>query len=215
MSAQAAGANGVASLPSYFYGVGKLYFAELRQAGIGPKNEGNMARTFTPLQPPDTHHLNAAEGWLGLGSVNEAHEELKQISLQARFHPNVLRVRWEVYAKCGHWEFAYTIAQGLIAYMPDDPAGYLNRSTALHELRRTPEAWNNLLPAALKFPKNSTIALHLARYACQLGHLDEAKAWIKKAVTLDDAGEVMSRALKEPDLGPLWPYYGKLSAAYK
>ena len=174
-----------------------------------------MARTFAPLQPPDTHHLSAAEGWLGLGSVVDAHDELKQISLEARFHPNVLRVRWEVYARGGHWEFAHTIAQGLIAFLPDDAAGYINRSMALHQLKRTPEAWHNLLPAALKFPDNSTIALHLARYACQLGHLDEAKAWIKKAVTLDDAGELMSRALKEPDLAPLWPYYGKLSAALR
>jgi hypothetical protein len=86
---------------------------------------------------------------------------------------------------------------------------------ALHELKRTPEAWNALLPAALKFPGNSTIAFHLARYACQLGRLDEAKTWIKKAATLDEAGELMSAALKDPDLTPLWPHYSKLTAATK
>lgn len=174
-----------------------------------------MARTFPALQPPDTHYLNAAEGWLALGCVPDAHEELKQISLEGRFHPSVLRVRWEVYARSGHWEFAHTIAQGLIAFLPDDPIGFINRSLALHALKRTPEAWNQLLPAALRFSKNATIALHLARYACQLGRLEEAKAWIKKAVSLEDAGDLMSRALKEPDLAPLWPYYGKLSAAHK
>jgi len=174
-----------------------------------------MPRTFPPLQPPDTHYLNAAEGWLGLGSVPDAHEELNRISLEGRFHPSVLRVRWDVYARNGHWEFAHTIAQGLVAFVPDDPIGFINRSVALHELKRTPEAWNQLLPAALKFSDNSIIALHLARYACQLGRLEEAKAWLKKAVTLEDAGELMSRALKDPDLTPLWPYYGKLSAAHK
>ena len=61
----------------------------------------------------------------------------------------------------------------------------------------------------------ASIALHLARYACQLGRLEEAKAWIKKAVSLEDAGDLMSRALKDPDLAPLWPYYGKLSTAHK
>jgi tetratricopeptide (TPR) repeat protein len=174
-----------------------------------------MVRTFAPLQPPDTHHLNAAEGWLGLGSVRDAHEEIKQISMEARFHPDVLKVRWELYARTNHWEFAHTIAQGLVAFLPDDPMGYINRSLALHELKRTPEAWHNLLPAALKFPQNTIIALHLARYACQLGNLDEAKSWIKKAISVDDAGELMSRALKDPELAPLWPYYGKLSAAAK
>jgi tetratricopeptide (TPR) repeat protein len=174
-----------------------------------------VARTFAPIEPPDTHYLNAAQGWLELGATAEAHGELLKISLQARFHPEVLKVRWDVYARTGHWEFAHTIAQGLIAFLPDDPIGYLNRSMALHELKRTPEAWNNLLPAALKFPRNPIIALHLARYACQLGKLEEAKAWMKKAVTVDDAGDLMRSALKDPELAPLWPYYGKLSAAMK
>ena len=174
-----------------------------------------MGRTFAPLEPPDTHYLSAAEGWLGLGATADAHGELLKISLQSRFHPDVLKVRWDVYARTGHWEFAHTIAQGLIAFLPDDPVGYIHRSVALHELKRTPEAWNNLLPAALKFPRNPIIALHLARYACQLGRLDEAKAWMKKAVSVDDAGELMSSALKDPELAPLWPYYGKLSAAAK
>ncbi|MCI0744126.1 MAG: tetratricopeptide repeat protein [Verrucomicrobia subdivision 3 bacterium] len=174
-----------------------------------------MPRQFVPLQPPDTHHLNAAEGWLGLDNVAEAYEELKAISLEARFHPDVLRVRWEAYARNGNWEYAHTIAQGLIAFVPDDPLGWINRSIALHELKRTPEAWNNLLPAALKFPTNWIIALHLARYACQLGRLDEAKNWMKKAVRLDDAGNLMSRALRDPELAPLWPYYDKLATSSK
>ncbi|MCI0351284.1 MAG: hypothetical protein L0Z53_17815 [Acidobacteriales bacterium] len=170
-----------------------------------------MPREFIPLQPPDTHHLSAAQGWLGLSAVAEAHSELQKISLQARFHPDVLRVRWEVYAQSGHWEFAHTIAQGLIAFLPDDPEGWINRSLCLHELKRTPEAWNALLPAALKFPSNAIVALHLARYACQLGRLDEAKTWVKKAASLDEAGALMRSALKDPDLTPLWPHYGKLT----
>ena len=28
------------------------------------------------LEPPDSHHLNAADGWLGLGNVKEAEQEL-------------------------------------------------------------------------------------------------------------------------------------------
>jgi hypothetical protein len=38
---------------------------------------------------------------------------------------------------------------------------------------------------------------------------------MKKAVTVDDAGDLMRSALKDPELAPLWPYYGKLSAAMK
>jgi len=33
-----------------------------------------------PLEPPDSFHLNAAEGWIGLGNYAAAQEELEHIS---------------------------------------------------------------------------------------------------------------------------------------
>ena len=97
------------------------------------------------LEPPDSHHLSAAEGWLLLGNHREANDELKQITLQARFHPDVLLVRWEIYARDQHWEFAHTIAHGMVALTPDEPVGWINRSFALHQMKRTQEAWAHLL----------------------------------------------------------------------
>ena len=35
---------------------------------------------MNPLRPVDLHHLRAAEGWLELGNVAEAREELDNIS---------------------------------------------------------------------------------------------------------------------------------------
>ena len=49
------------------------------------------------LEPPDSHHLEAAEGWLGLGNWNEANEELEKISAPARAHPSVLEMRFHIY----------------------------------------------------------------------------------------------------------------------
>lgn len=155
------------------------------------------------LEPPDVHYLKAAEGWLELGNHLEAYEELKKIGVQQRFHPLVLLVRWEIYAKGKHWEFAHTIAQGLVALVPDEPRGWISRSFALHQMKRTQEAWYALLPAAEKFPQNPAVAYDLACYACQLGRFDEAKKWLEKAIKLGDANRVKRMALGDPDLEPL------------
>lgn len=53
---------------------------------------------------PDTHHLAAAQGWLQLGNHVEANEELEQIAPSLRSHPDVLELRWQIYAKAEKWD---------------------------------------------------------------------------------------------------------------
>ena len=50
----------------------------------------------------DTHHLSAAQGWLELGSHLEADKELDEITPELRVHPDVLEIRWQIYAKEKH-----------------------------------------------------------------------------------------------------------------
>ncbi len=162
------------------------------------------------LEPPDTHYLRAAEGWLGLGLVPEAQAELNHLSLQARFHPRVILARWEISARQRQWELAYALAQGLVVLTPDEPAGWINRAIALHAMKRTPEAWYALLPAAEKFPKNTIVIYNLACYASQLGKFQEANQWLRKAEETDHENRVKWMALKDPDLQPLWEYLATL-----
>jgi predicted Zn-dependent protease len=165
--------------------------------------EHSSPQKARPLGPPDVHYLRAAEGWLELGDHLEANEELKKISLQCRFHPQVLLVRWEIYARDGHWEFAHTIAHGLVALAPDEPVGWINRAFALHQMQRTVEAWHSLLPAARKFSNNPVVAYNLACYACQLGRLEEARQWFERALDIGDAAKIKTLASQDPDLKPL------------
>jgi len=89
-----------------------------------------------PLQPPDSLHLEAAHGWLELGNPIEADVELDKITPQLRSHPDVLKVRWEVYVEARKWDAALDIASATIQLAPDDPLGWVNRSYVLHELKR-------------------------------------------------------------------------------
>ena len=54
-----------------------------------------------PFSPPDSHHLEAAKGWLELGNPEEAFEELGLIEPQLRGHPDVLELCWRIYATAG------------------------------------------------------------------------------------------------------------------
>jgi hypothetical protein len=51
-----------------------------------------MENRIKPLEPPDSLHLEAAEGWLELGNHLEANEELENITPQMRVHPDVLEM---------------------------------------------------------------------------------------------------------------------------
>ncbi len=162
-----------------------------------------------PLAPPDSLHLQAAQGWLELGDHIEANEELEKITASLRAHPDVLKVRWEIYAAAKKWKATLDIAAALIQLDPDDPLGWVHRSYALHELKQTTEARDNLLHVVDKFPISATMRYNLACYECQLGRLEQAKEWLKKAFALGDARKMKLAALDDPDLQPLWKEIGK------
>jgi len=73
--------------------------------------------------------------------------------------------------------------------------------------------WDALLPAADRFPNQPMIAFNLACYACQLGRLEEAREWLRKAMDVGDEKDIKLRAFDDPDLEPLWANIGKLGPA--
>ncbi len=160
------------------------------------------------LEDTNRKYLEAAQGWLGLGDHAEAKAELDRIAPQLRTHPEVLKVRWEICAAEGEWEPALEIAATLIQTQPEDPLGWIHRSYALHELKRTTEARDNLLRVVDQFPISATIRYNLACYECQLGRLEAAKQWLQKAFRLGNARKMRQMALEDPDLKALWKDIG-------
>jgi predicted Zn-dependent protease len=158
------------------------------------------------LAPPDTNYFLAAVGWLELGNPAEAKAELAGISPAQQDHPDVLEVRWAISAQGKHWEESLQIAQTLLCLAPERSSGWLHQAYAL---RRVPggsvqKAWEALLPASDKFPKEPTIPFNLSCYACQLRQLDVARDWLKRAATVGGKETIKQMALKDTDLEPLW-----------
>ena len=159
------------------------------------------------LEPPDTFSLSAALGWLGLGNAVEALAELEGVSPANRSHPAVLEVRWAIQAEMKQWNLALETAEELVRVLPGKVGGWLHRAYAL---RRAPggglaQAWDALLTAAKKFPKQPLVAFNLACYACQLHRMDDARHWLNRAMEISDKAEITQMALADSDLEPLWP----------
>lgn len=166
-----------------------------------------MNRAMKKLEPPDTHHLSAAIGWLELGNPGEAGVEVARISGANLEHPDVLNVRWEVCAATRSWEPALLVAETLVGKYPERPAGWISRAYALRRVKggSLKKAWAALRPALEKFPKESTIPYNLACYAAQLSRPDEAMDWLHQAMeTAGDVERIKLLALADADLQPLW-----------
>jgi len=164
------------------------------------------------LEPPDSHHLNAAEGWLGLSQRDEAMIELQKISSENQRHPDVLEVRWAIYAEEREWNAAIEVARRLMQRAPERASGWLNHAYAV---RRAPgggleKAWEALRPAAGKFPKEPTVAFNLACYACQLGQTEEAREWLLRAFKAGNKDKIKELAMSDDDLRPMWEEIRKL-----
>jgi len=155
------------------------------------------------LEPPDTHYLRAAQGWLELGSLVEANEELERLSPEARLHPDVLEIRWQVYAGAKKWGACVGVGLALMKAAPDRAEGWLHHSFALHALKRTQEAYTHLATVADKFDGIWTVPYNLSCYCSQLGRFEEAQEWFKRAAVLNDMA-VQKAGVDDPDLKPLW-----------
>jgi tetratricopeptide (TPR) repeat protein len=154
------------------------------------------------LDLPDRRHLEAAEGWLGLGDWNSAGDELKLISPGMQTHPDVLRVRWDVCARSGDWETALEVGREISKAAPTLAFGWIQTAFALHELKRTTKARETLIGVLALFKRDWNVHYNLACYDAQLGNLDEAMGWLERALILNPNARAL--ALEDEDLKPVW-----------
>ena len=164
------------------------------------------------LAPPDSHHLDAAIGWLGLGCAGDARAELELISAVNQLQAYVLEARWALCAHEKRWDDALTIAELELKAAPGESSGWLHRAYALRRVAGggLAQARDALLPAAKKFPAEPVIAYNLSCYACQMQKLDAAREWFHHAMAAGKKDAIKKMALADDDLKPLWPEINEL-----
>src|SRR6185295_15442618 len=155
------------------------------------------------IEPPDSLYIRAARIHLESRNPQGAQQELEKVAPWLRTHPDVLELRWAIEAHAQHWRTCLEIAQALLDAAPGRASGWIKRSFVLHRLQRTPEALNQLFPAAEKFSEIATIPYNLACYAATLQCLWEAERWLKQALERGGS-EIRRMALQDKELEPIW-----------
>jgi tetratricopeptide (TPR) repeat protein len=163
------------------------------------------------LSPRDKILLEAAAGWLMLGNPAEALREFEQVSPGGRHTQAALVTLWEIQANMRDWNAAIATADRLIHQYDRQPDGYIKRAYALHELKRSQEAWDTLEPVRERFADNWLIPYNLACYAAQLGRPDDALRCFRRALRIGDERELHEMAMTDSDLEPIRPLIEKLA----
>ncbi|NBR86894.1 MAG: tetratricopeptide repeat protein [Verrucomicrobia bacterium] len=139
----------------------------------------------------------------GAAPAGGANEELEEVQAEMWAHPQVLKLRYNVYAAAKQWNMALEIASFLHQQLPDESFGGNQAAIALHKLGRTQEAKALALGLVTRFPKQWDLPYNLACYCAQLGELKEAEHWFKAARALNEDGAKRA-GIEDPDLVPLW-----------
>lgn len=151
----------------------------------------------------DVIHLEAAEGWLELDSADEAGCELDRVSPEGRRHPEVLELRWKIFARARNWTACLETAEALTDAVPRLAMSWLLLAASLHELHATEDACETLLEVMDEFPDEPAFPYRLACYYCHLGQLPEAKEWLDQAYQLGSP-ELRRASKADPALKALW-----------
>lgn len=128
----------------------------------------------------DEKWLQFARGWLDLGQWCDADEDLQKISPKMRTHPDVLRVRFHVYAMAGKWQGAFDIAR-VLTQPSSAPVGDLfNFARAACRLGKLPDAFHSIRRA------------------------------IERAGSIEEKQKLQLMVLDDEDFKPLWVDIGRI-----
>lgn len=140
---------------------------------------------------------------MALGNPTEALLELDKIAPERNSHPDVLGLRWHIFAQTKKWENCIEIGRKLVSVAPDRPTSWIWHAQAFYRLQRYDQAFDALKPALEKFPNDAFVYYDLACYHCLLGRLREARTLLNHAFTMGGT-DMRQHALSDPDLKPLW-----------
>jgi hypothetical protein len=153
-----------------------------------------------PWTHPDLHFLQWAEGWLDLGNAHEAHLELEQIRPDRRGHPDVLALRWQIYAQDQNWSDCLLLALSWTEQSPSDARGWIALEQTFYHKKQISAAYSVCAAKACDFADCWELFYDAGCYACLLGRIKEANQYLHLALSVGDAKAVRRRALKGPDL---------------
>jgi len=148
-----------------------------------------MTSTPTSTAMPDEATLewalSFARGYLELGMVRQAEQELTRLPAPAHDLPAVMSLRSHVLVARRRWRRVVAHARRAVQLFPESPEYYIHAATAFDMLGRRDEGrrvWASA-PAAVR--TNGVAHLHVARFEARLGNVDAAREHLASALDLD------------------------------
>lgn len=146
--------------------------------------------------------LRYASGYIDLGMLKAASQELDTIEGIESMSPEVLSVRADLYMAARDWNLLVAVARDLARDHSSIDKGWIYWAYALRELGRVNEAQTVLLEAEPILGKTSIVLHHnLACYSCLLGDREEAIKRLRMVFEMDKSWK--AQALEDPDLASM------------
>jgi len=140
-------------------------------------------------------------GYIELGMLADASEELASIEGEDRRQPEVLSVRCDLFSETKSWPHMIEAGEALARTKPDHPHGWVSWAYALREIQKVAEARAVLLEAEPLHAACGVLHYNLACYACLLGDVTEAEQRLRRAIAIDRTWK--TAALGDSDLAAM------------
>jgi predicted Zn-dependent protease len=111
------------------------------------------------------HSIAAAVGYLELGMIDDAWEELESLPPAQRGSDTVIELRIQIYQQLGKWESARVLAESMAKRNPENPNWWVDWAFALRREKSIHEARGVLWEAVQRHPGVPMITYNLACYA--------------------------------------------------
>ena len=161
-----------------------------------------LTRPSTPHGPETARALQAADGYVYLGLLDEALAELAGISEVEQQDVAVLLARIRLLLHKRDWVAAEKLSRRSMAAHPNEGEFTVQRAFALHQMRRAERAAAVLLEAPHWLRRTGILHYNLACYEARLGDLTAARQCIDAAIQIN--ASIKKNARLDPDLKALW-----------
>ena len=106
---------------------------------------------------PTKTRLQYANGYLELGMINEASEEIESIMGEDRMSLAVMSFRMKMYRQAEYWPALEAVSKHIAKMAPRKPDGWINYTHALKEMGKTEDAKEVASKALKRHPNNASL----------------------------------------------------------
>lgn len=146
-------------------------------------------------------HLSYANGYIALGLLTDAENELRLVPEADRTGLEFLQTLATLLQEQKRWRDLLPVARTLVEQQPESPGGWIMWAYATRRATSIAEAEEILLRAEQQHPGEATLQYNLGCYACQRGDLQLARVRLDRAIAIEPSFRHLAQT--DPDYAPL------------